>query len=118
MKQKKIKFMQVCENEEDQAVSLEKGAKRVLSLLHNKDTKNIKLKEHAKISNRRYQIQDIKDVQHKNVNITWDYLKFPRHPVAAEKFKMRGGNTIIWYYHYSFHKELGKGVFANLSDST
>ena len=42
MKQKKIKFMQVCENEEDQAVSLEKEAKYVLSLLHNRYTKNNK----------------------------------------------------------------------------
>ena len=61
-----------------------------------------------KVSNRHYQIQGIKDVQHKNVNVTWDYWKFPRHPVAATKFKMRGRNTLILHYHYRVYPELGK----------
>ena len=34
-----FKFMQVRKNEEDQAISLAKEAKRVLSLLHTRDTK-------------------------------------------------------------------------------
>ena len=42
--------------------------------------------------------------------MTWDYRKFPRHPVAAEKFKTRGTNTIISHYHYRVDPELGKGV--------
>ena len=45
--------------------------------------------------------------------MTWDYWKFPRHPVAAEKFEMRGRNTIILYYHNSFDTELGDRVCAN-----
>ena len=48
-------------------------------------------------------------MQHKNVNTTWDYWKFPRHLVAEEKFEMRGINTIISYYHYRVDPELGKG---------
>ena len=50
--------------------------------------------------NCRYHIQDIKYVQHKNVKTTWGYRKFPRHPVSAEKFEMRGRNTILLNYHY------------------
>ena len=37
-----FKFMQVHENEEDQYVSLAKESKRVLSLIHTRDTKNNK----------------------------------------------------------------------------
>ena len=44
--------------------------------------------------------------------MTWDLWKFPNHPVAAEKFEMRGRNTIILYYHYMVGPELGKGVCA------
>ena len=102
--------MQVHENEEDQAVSLSKESKRMLLLLSTRDTNNNKRQENAKISNRHYHIQDIKYVQHKNINMTWDYHKFPRHPVAAEKFKMRGRNTIISPYHYKVYPLLGKGV--------
>ena len=36
-----------------------------------------------------------KYVQHKNINMTRDYWKFPRHPVAAEKFELRRRNTIL-----------------------
>ena len=39
-----------------------------------------------------------------------DYWKFPRHPVAAEKFKMRGRNTIILHYNYRVDPGLCKGV--------
>ena len=42
--------------------------------------------------------------------MTWDYWKFPRHPVAAEKFETRGTNTILFHYHYRFDPKLGKGV--------
>ena len=55
-----FKFMQVHENEEGQAGSLEKEAKFVLSLLHTRYTKSKIIQEHANFSNRRYQIQDIK----------------------------------------------------------
>ena len=50
--------------------------------------------------NRHYHIQDMKDVQHVKINTTWDYQKFPIHPVAAEKFEMRGINTILSHYQY------------------
>ena len=42
--------------------------------------------------------------------MTWDYQKFPRHPVVAEKFETRGRNTIIFYYHYRVDLELDKVV--------
>ena len=42
--------------------------------------------------------------------MTLDYWKFPRHSVAAEKFEMRGINTILLHYHYRVYPELGKGV--------
>ena len=67
-------------------------------------------KKNSKFSNFRYHIKYIKDVQHKNINITKDYWKFPRHKFAAEKFEMRGRNTIILNYHYRVGPELGKGV--------
>ena len=44
--------------------------------------------------------------------MTWDYQKFTRHPVAAEKFEMRGRNTILSNYNYRVDIELGKGVFV------
>ena len=81
----------------------------MLSLLHNRYTKNNKRQGKTKISNRHYQIQYIKDMQHKNVNMTWYYRNFPRHPVAAENFKFRGINTIILHFHYRVDPELGKG---------
>ena len=46
-----------------------------LSLLHTRYTKNNKLEENAKFSNHHYHIQYIIDVQHKNVNMSWDYQK-------------------------------------------
>ena len=48
-----------------------------------------------KSPNYHYHIQNMKDVQHKNVNMTWYYRRFPRHPVSEEKFEMRGRNTIF-----------------------
>ena len=51
-------------------------------------------------------------MQHKNINTTWDYRKFPRHPVAAEKFETRGINNIVLHYHYRVDTELGKFVCA------
>ena len=73
----------------------------MLSFLYNRDTKNNKRQENAKMYNRHYHIKDIKYVQHKNINTTWDYWKFPWHPVAEEKFEMRERNTIILHYRYS-----------------
>ena len=75
--------MQVHENEEDRAVSLSKEAKHVLSFINNRDTRNNKWQENSKYPNRQYHIQDIKNVQHKNLNVTWYYRKFTRNPVAA-----------------------------------
>ena len=49
-------------------------------------------------------------MQHKIINITWDYWKFPRHPVAAEKFEIRRINSNISRYHYRVDPEVGKGV--------
>ena len=77
----------------------------MLSLLHTSCKRNNKLQENAKISNRHYHIQGIKDVQRINSKMTWKYQKFPRHPVAAKKFKMRGINTIISHYHYRVDPE-------------
>ena len=79
--------MKVNENEEDQAASLAKESKRDLSLIHIRYTKNNKHQENAKFSNLNYHIQDIKYVQHKNVNMYWDYCKFPRHPISKERLK-------------------------------
>ena len=64
------------------------------------------------IYNRKYHIQDIKDLQHKNINVSWDYPNFPRHPVAAKKFEMRGINTIILHYNYWVDSKVVKGVCA------
>ena len=55
----------------------------MLLLLHNIDTKNNKQQENSKAFNCRYHIQDIKYVQHKNVNIAWEYWIFPRQTVSA-----------------------------------
>ena len=71
--------MQVYKNEEDLAVSLAKESKQVLSVIHTIGIKNNRRQENAKISNRHYHIQDIKYVQHKNVNMTWDYRNFTRN---------------------------------------
>ena len=76
-------FMQVHEKKGDQALSVAKEAKQLLWLLHTIDKKSNKKQENYKFSNFQYHIQEIKDVQHKNVNMTWDYRKFHRHPVAA-----------------------------------
>ena len=64
--------------------------------------------ENSKYSNHNYHVQDIKYVQHKNVNMTWDYRKFPRHPVSAEKCEIIVINTIIFHDHYRVEPELGK----------
>ena len=45
--------------------------------------------------------------------MTWDYRKFTRHPVAAEKFETRGRNNMILNYHYMVDTKLGKGVCEN-----
>ena len=78
--------------------------------MNTRDTNNNKPQENDKISNRHYHIQDIKYVQHKNVNVTWYYWKFPRHPVAAEKFETRGRNNMILHYNYRVDWELDKCV--------
>ena len=88
------------ENKVDQAISLSKEANCVLSLLRNWDTKSNKCQENDMYSTHHYHIQDIKDVYYKNVNMYWDYWKFPCHPVTDEWYKMRVSNTIISRYHY------------------
>ena len=103
--------MQVHENEEDQDVNLSKEANFVLSFIHTRYTKENKRQENSKFSNRYCHIQDIKDGQPKHVNLSWDCRKSPRHPVSAEKFKMRGRNTIILHYHYRVDPKLGKGFY-------
>ena len=40
--------------------------------------------------------------------MTWYLQKFPRHPVAAGKFKIGGSNIIVSHYHYRVDTELGK----------
>ena len=42
----------------------------------------------------------------------WDYRKFPRHPISAERFKMKGINNIFLRYHYRLDPKLGKCVCA------
>ena len=44
--------------------------------------------------------------------MNWDYRKFPRHPVATQKFETIVIDTILSYYHYRFDPELGKGFCA------
>ena len=51
-------------------------------------------------------------MQHKNVDIYWEYRKFPRHQVAVKKFKMRGRNTILSHYNYTVDTKLSKCVSA------
>ena len=70
------------------------------------------MKINYQVSNRNYHIQDKKDMQHKNVNMSWDNQKYTRHPVAAKKFKMRGSNTFILNYHYRVDPKHGKYVCA------
>ena len=106
--------MQVHENEEDQAVSLSKETKYVLYLLHTRDKNNIKFQGNYKISNCRYHIKDIKYMQHKKVDMSWYYRKFPCHPIAAEKFEMRRRNEIILHNHYRVYPKLGKFVYSIL----
>ena len=65
-----FKFMQVHEDEKVQALSITINDKRVLSLIHARYTKKIQWQENAKLFNCYYQIQDIKYVQHENVNMT------------------------------------------------
>ena len=79
-------------------------------MINTRDAKSNKLQKHFKYFSCRYYIQDIKHVQHKNVNMSWDYWKFPCHPIAAEKFGIRGRNTIILHYHYRVYIKIGRGV--------
>ena len=39
----------------------------------------------------RYHIQNIKDVQYGNVNMSWGYRKFTHYSVAAERYKKYEG---------------------------
>ena len=82
----------------------------MLSLLHTRDSWNNKQQENSKFPNRHYHNKDIKYVQHKNLNITWYYWNFSRHPFAAEKFEKRGRNTILSHYDYRVDPKIGKSV--------
>ena len=44
--------------------------------------------------------------------MTWYYRKFPRRPVSAEKFEMRGSNNILSHFHYRVDPELVRGFFS------
>ena len=44
--------------------------------------------------------------------MSFDCRKFPRHPVAADHFEMRGRSTINLYYYYRVNPKLSKGVCA------
>ena len=79
-------------------------------MLHTRDTNNNKCQKIAKFSNQHYHIQDIKNVQHKNSNISWYHRKFPRYPVDADNFEIIGRNTIILHYHYRLYTNLVKYV--------
>ena len=79
--------MQVHENKEKQSVSLAKGSEPALSLFHTRYIKNNKKKLSSQPS---LYIQDMKYVQHKNVNMSWYYWKFPMHPFADEKYQSEG----------------------------
>ena len=59
-----LNFVQVHKNGENQAVSLVKEDKRVLSLLHARYINNNKRQENVNFSNRHYHIQDINNMQH------------------------------------------------------
>ena len=52
----------------------------------------------------------MKEMQHKNINMSWNYRKFPHHPVASECYNIIGRNTIISHYHYRLEPNIGKGV--------
>ena len=62
--------MQIYKNEEDQYIGLAKKSRCVLSLIHTRDTKNNNHQGNSKFSNHNYQIQDIKDSQHKHISMT------------------------------------------------
>ena len=68
---------------EAQYVSLETEYQRVLAFIHTRDTKHSNTQENTEFSTRCYQIEYIKDIQHKNVSMSWDYRKFPCHPVTS-----------------------------------
>ena len=96
-----FKFMEVHKNEEDQAVSLSKEDKCMLSLLHTRDTNNNKQQENTQCFNRNYHIQDKKYVQHENDNMPWDYQKFTSRPFGAKNYKLEEEillfhNIITW----------------------
>ena len=74
---------------------LRKEAKFLLSLLHTKDTNNKKWQENTEFSKWSLSNSRQKDVQHKNVNMDWDYRKFPINPVASETPKW--GDKIIFF---------------------
>ena len=78
--------MQVHETEEYQAGSLTKEARHVLSLLHNRYTKNIKCQYNEKLSTLHYHIQNKTNVQYKNVNMSCDYRNFPHQLFSAERY--------------------------------
>ena len=42
--------------------------------------------------------------------MSWEYIYFPCHPDAAEWYKMRVRDTIIFYHHYRVDPNIGKGV--------
>ena len=46
----------------------------------------------------------------KNIDIYWNYWKFPRNTVAAEKFEIMISITIIFHYPYRVDLELDKVV--------
>ena len=64
------------------------SSSHLLIVTHTRYTNNNKQQENEKFSDRSYHVQDIQDMKHKNINMSWDYRKFSRHPVAAEKFEM------------------------------
>ena len=78
-------------------------------MINTRDAKSNKLQKHFKYFSCRYYIQDIKHVQHKNVNMSWDYWKFPCHPVASKRFEMRESHTILFRYHYKVDTNLDRG---------
>ena len=81
-------------NEEDKSVRLLSEYWHILYLPNTRDTKNNKRQEKYKFSTCHYHIQDIKDVQHKNFSMSWDYSNFSCHLVADESYKIIGNNTI------------------------
>ena len=59
--------------------------------------------------------QKMRNIQ--NINMSWYYPMFPRHPVPAERFKTRVRNKIVLYYHYRVDPNLGKFIFFEPSFS-